>query len=266
MIRLWLNLARSGGTLLSRCLGCMEGVALLSEVHPLGARIIDPAEQAAAWHHLLQPRELARWSGGRGRYDELIALLNDRAAARGKVLLLRDWSHLDFLGVPFNEPNFQSRSMQLLGAKHELRSFATVRHPADQWHSQQRLDYLRGRVEVEPYLRGCLAFAELAATTGFVRYEDFTAEPDTHLARLCEGLGVPFDPTWEERYRTYANVTGDAATTGKTIDEIRPAARHPLTPEIAGAFEASAEYRRACELMNYDPAIPRNSDNGATQA
>ncbi|MFG0242030.1 MAG: hypothetical protein ACF8R9_04505 [Phycisphaerales bacterium JB054] len=260
MIRLWLNLARSGGTLLSRCLGCMEGVLLLSEVHPLGVRTIDPAEQAASWHGLLQPRELGRWAEGRGRYDELIALLAERAEGRGKALVLRDWSHLDFLGVPIVQPSFASRSMQLLGSKHELRCFATVRHPADQWASQQRLDLLRGRVEVGPYLRGCRAFAELATRVGFVRYEDFTTEPDAELARLCEGLGVAFDPTWRERFRTYAKVTGDEATVAASIGEIRPARRHALEPAVADAFGASADYQEACRLLAYDPAIARRED------
>ncbi|MFG0259285.1 MAG: hypothetical protein ACF8LK_02945 [Phycisphaerales bacterium JB041] len=260
MIRLWLNLARSGGTLLSRCLGCMEGVLLLSEVHPLGVRTIDPAEQAASWHGLLQPRELDRWAGGRGRYDELIALLASRAEARGKTLLLRDWSHLDFLGVPITTPSFQSRSMQLLGPRHELRCFATVRHPADQWASQQRLDLLRGGVETGAYLRGCRAFAELASEVGFVRYEDFTAEPDAVLGRLCEGLGVPFDPAWRERYRTYDKVTGDEGAAAAAIGEIRPARRHALEPAVAAAFEASEDYHEACRLTGYASALAGRAD------
>ena len=255
MVRLWLNLARSGGTLLSRCLGCMEGVMLLSEVHPLGVRVIDPAAQAAAWHSLLRPGELGRWTNGRGRYDDLIALLVERAEARGKALLLRDWSHLDFLGVPITEPGFASRSMQLLGMKHDLRCFTTVRHPADQWASQQRLDMLRGRVDIGVYLRGCRAFAELAAEVGFVRFEDFAREPDAGLARLCEGLGVPFDPTWCERYRTYARVTGDEATKAAAIGEIRPARRHALEPDIAAVFAASEDYAETCRLLGYDAAL-----------
>ncbi|MDQ7012329.1 MAG: hypothetical protein Q9O74_00360 [Planctomycetota bacterium] len=260
MVRLWLNLARSGGTLLSRCLGCMEGVMLLSEVHPLGVRVIDPAAQAAAWHKLLRPGELEQWAGGRGRYDGLIALLVERAEARGKTLLLRDWSHLDYLGVPITEPGFASRSMQLLGATHELRCFATVRHPADQWASQQRLDMLRGRVDVGVYLRGCRAFAELAAEVGFVRFEDFTREPDAELLRLCEGLGVAFDPTWRMRYRTYANVTGDEATKVETIGEIRPARRHGLEPSVAAVFAASEDYAETCRLLGYDETLAERGD------
>ncbi len=253
-LALWLNLARSGGTLISRCLGCMEGVALLSEVHPLGVRMIDPAEQAMRWHGLLKPAEISTWRSGRGRYDELMLLLAKRARDTGKALLIRDWSHLDFLGTPFTEPGFTSRSSQLLGSRFAISRFATVRHPADQWVSQQRLDMLRGRVDPAVYLRGCRAFAELATDVGFVRYEDFTLDPDAELASLCEGLGVVYDPTWHDRYRTYANTTGDEATLAKAIGEIRPAARRTLDPTTREFFEASDDYAQTCRLLGYAQA------------
>ena len=232
----------------------MKGVALLSEVHPLGVRMIDPAEQACRWHNLLTPAEMPAWRSGRGRYDELLALLAQRAHAQGKTLLLRDWSHLDYLGTPFTEPSLTSRSSQLLSPRFTLRRFATVRHPADQWVSQQRLDMLRGRVEPAVYLRGCRAFAELAAEVGFVRYEDFTRDPETELARLCEGLGIDYDPTWRGRYRSYANITGDEATRAKVIGEIRPASRHQLDPATRECFKANSDYAETCRLLGYDPA------------
>jgi hypothetical protein len=252
-VALWLNLARSGGTLLSRCLGCMRGVVLLSEVHPLGVRIIDPAVQAARWHGLLSRAELPRWEAGRGRYDELVTQLEERAARRGKSLVLRDWSHLDFVGVPFAEPCFASRSSALLARRVELKRFAMVRHPADQWVSQQGLDLLRGRVEPELYLRGCRAFAELAAQTGFVRYEDFTREPEAELSRLCAGLGVPYDSGWRDRYRGYANVTGDPEATSRMVGEIRPSRRREPAADMHERFGASEDYRKACELLGYEP-------------
>ena len=39
-IRILHHMARSGGTIISRCLGCMKDVILLSEIHPLGSRLV----------------------------------------------------------------------------------------------------------------------------------------------------------------------------------------------------------------------------------
>lgn len=250
-IALWHNLARSGGTILSRCLGCMEGVALLSEAHPLGTRVISPAQQAAEWHGLLRPAELARWRSG--RFDALIDLLAERASARGKALLIRDWSHLDFLGVPFVEPSFVSRTWALLKGGGDVVRFATVRHPLDQWGSQQRLDMLRGRVDQAVYLRGCRAFAELATETGFARFEDFAADPDAVLPRICEGLGVSFDPRWRDRFGTYEYVTGDEEGRRGVVREIRPAVRRGVDPETLRRFRASDDYKQTCRLLDYEP-------------
>ena len=58
-IRLLHHLARSGGTVISRCLGAMDRVVLLSEIHPLGVRMFDPLYQAHAWHGLLTDDDVA---------------------------------------------------------------------------------------------------------------------------------------------------------------------------------------------------------------
>ncbi|HZW10020.1 MAG TPA: hypothetical protein VFF69_08960 [Phycisphaerales bacterium] len=252
-ISLWFNLARSGGTLMARCLGCMEGVLLLSEVHPLGVRTIDPAEQAAAWHGLLSGAELPRWAGGRRRFDELIGLLAERAERRGKTLLLRDWSHLDFVGAPFVEPSLTSRTAAILAGALAPRRFATVRHPADQWASQQELDLLRGKVDLGAYARGCHAFARLAERTGFVRYEDFTRDPEAELERLCAGLGVPYDSGWRGKYRAYSHITGDPAAAARTVGEIRPARRRELAPGVRAELLRNEDYLGACGLLGYEP-------------
>ena len=255
-VALWFNLARSGGTLIARCLGCMDRVVLLSEVHPLGVRMIDPALQALRWHGLVKKQELADFQPPRCRYDQMICKLAQRTRHGGHQqqghLVLRDWSHLDFLGVPFTTPSMESRSARVLMQGCILHQFATVRHPMDQWISQQRLDMLRNQVDPVVYLEGVLAFAHLASQTGFVRYEDFTREPGPTLAVLCEGLGIPFDPTWSDKYAHYAKVTGDQATMAARIGPIRRATRHDAPKEIHALFMASDAYRKTCALLGYE--------------
>lgn len=50
LLRIVSNLPRPGSTLISRCLGCMEGVVLLSEIHPRGAAIDERFEAASIVH------------------------------------------------------------------------------------------------------------------------------------------------------------------------------------------------------------------------
>ena len=69
-LRLLHHMARSGGTLISKCLGCMSGVLLLSEIHPLGTNHFNPLVQAQRWYGLLSSQDLielkARGRGGVG--------------------------------------------------------------------------------------------------------------------------------------------------------------------------------------------------------
>ena len=63
-IRLIHNLPRSGGTIVSKCLGAQKDVTLLSEIHPEGILIskkmgvrssfFDPIFQSQVWHNLFK--------------------------------------------------------------------------------------------------------------------------------------------------------------------------------------------------------------------
>ncbi len=45
-IRVLHQLARTGGTIISKCLGAMAGVVLLSEINPRGVETYNPLAQA----------------------------------------------------------------------------------------------------------------------------------------------------------------------------------------------------------------------------
>lgn len=101
---------------MSRCLGSMRTVHLLSEAHPLGMRWINPLQQAVEWHRLMTAAEArAMLARGPVRFDTLIELLAERAAQRGRTLVVRDWTHLDFHGAPYAEPAMRCRTAARLG-------------------------------------------------------------------------------------------------------------------------------------------------------
>jgi hypothetical protein len=117
------------------------------------------------------------------------------------------------------------------------------------------MEIMRGRLSPEVYLRGCGAWAGHAAEVGFVRYEDFTADPEAVLQTLCERLTIAYDPSWRERWASYATITGDSprmGSRGAESSEIRTLGRGTLPDGLHGAFLATADYRRACELLGYE--------------
>jgi len=133
------HMARSGGTIISRCIGCMQGIVLLSEIHPFGyeRRYINPLAQAHEWYGLLTPEDVSLvLSRELYPFAEGIALIRERCEERGLTLVIRDWSHIDFTGWPHNPaPAFRLSTAQALTGRFKVVSAATVRHPIDQWLS-----------------------------------------------------------------------------------------------------------------------------------
>jgi hypothetical protein len=208
------QMARTGGTLVNRCLGSMRNIQVLSEVHPR-----DPqrkiTHQAAAWFQLLSEDDLP-WLRDISTRDptttfaEIVVRLAERSAAQGRHLVLRDWSHLDFLGVPFvRDTPMRLLTEDALRDRCKLRQAFIVRHPLDQFASSASRPAMGPHLTPARFLDAYLAFARAAADRGFQRYEDLVEYPDQNLQRLCEKLRIPFDPGYRERWPSYDKLTGD---------------------------------------------------------
>jgi len=138
-------------------------------------------------------------TGNEKVFAELMELCWRRCDEAGKTLVIRDWSHLDFMGVPFVRPSYRLTTAECLQGRFELLQVATVRHPVDQLLSLSKLAVVQGKIVVPEFLEGYRRFAEQAARIGFLRYEDFLDNPDAVLARLCGQLQIAFDSTCEQR-------------------------------------------------------------------
>jgi Sulfotransferase family len=253
MLRLVHHMARSGGTLISRCLGCMSGVLLLSEIHPLGTAQFNPLVQAQRWYGLLSSQDLLDVRArGRIAFVDAIELIHRRAADSGQRLVLRDWSHLDFTGVPFiTKPAYRLLTAEALKGRFDLRQVCTVRHPLDQWLSLRQLAVIQGKLTLEAYLAGYRQFAAQARALGFLRYEDFAADPTAVMKGLCRALDLRFDRHFTERWSSYTFVTGDVSgSRGGT--EIQPVPRRAVDPGLLDQVGANPDYRTSLELLGYD--------------
>lgn len=272
-IRVLRHLARSGGTLISRCLGCMNGVTLLSEVHPRNTVDINPYRQACRWFGLVSyPRYLWWKHIHKPDFEDFIRICHTRTASRGSTLVLRDWSHIDYIGLPWTEPVFGSALCDALESRFRVVRSATVRHPIDQWISLKKLPILND-LTLKQYLRGCVEFARDARSTGFVRYEDFTQDPTTAMQTICDRLELSYDRHFLTNWSRYTTITGDTVREqGRGVGDtaIRVLKPRAIEPELREAFLANPDHRETCELLGYplvldDPA-PQSAHQQQTGA
>ncbi|MEX2366842.1 MAG: hypothetical protein WD601_09560 [Pseudohongiellaceae bacterium] len=248
------HLARTGGTLISKCLGCIGGNVLLSEVNPEGS-VMHPLLQAYNWHGLFTADELQPYldkNASRPDYLETIRFIHRKTLQLSQKLIVRDWSHLNFTGVPYTtRPCGQALQHEVLSRTFSVHAFATVRHPLDTYLSLSRLQVVQGKLTVKSYLAGCKQFALFAAKTGFVRYEDFCREPQRRLQEICQALSVHYQEDFLHKFHAYQYITGDTIGKHGQSDAIAMPKRRQLDPTTEKAFQDSGDYHEILQLLGY---------------
>ncbi len=250
-IRVIHHMARSGGTIICRCLASMTNIVLLSEIHPAGVKFFNPMIQAHKWYGLLTPDDIELAQSGTLDFNASIRLIWTRCLEQNKILLIRDWSHLDYTGVPYVKPDFSSSLVSTLQTDFNLIRFSTVRHPLDQWLSLSKKTVFSQNLGPEKFLHGASRFADEARQTGFIRYEDFTRNCDENLKTLCHALQFRFDPGYSEKWQQYTNITGDV-NPGRSGDVIRPLVRQNHHPAVAEKFSRLPHYQHTINTLGYD--------------
>ncbi len=263
-IRVFHSLGKTGGTVVSRCLGCMEKVALLSEIHPQGPAMFAPLfadqpELSRKWDPLVQAREWFDWfddegagSAGEMGFSEAIGRIEAQAAAHGKELVIRDWSHPDFIGAPFRDrPTGESETVKALAGGFRILRAAIVRHPVDHWLSKRKLPWMRERLTLERFMEGYLAFAKLCRGIPTIRFEDFTKVPQASVWFLCEALELSYDADFIGKWWEFDKLTGDLnSERGGSVIGPRPRRAHE--EELIDAFREIDGYRESLALLGYE--------------
>ncbi len=254
-IRILRHLARTGGTLITKCLGSMDGVVVLSEIHPANLAVTNPMMQACEWFGLIDKSQIAKWRQMDGpSMLQFVGMCETRSSAREDSLVLRDWSHLDYYGLPYTKAMMGTGLRDSLGDAYEIVEACTTRHPVDQYVSLSGVGVI-GEIDWDLFLNGNLAFARYAIDTGFVRYEDLTSEPNGQLKKLCAMLKIDFDPGYAERWSSYENITGDVArggSRGTRESVIRPLVRKQIDQDILARFRDDERYVETCKLLGYE--------------
>jgi len=260
MIHIIHSLGGCGGTVLSRCIGVLPDVALLSEINPGSVKLFphfDPLYQDKNWLRLLGPADTGRFSqmdlGKVEAFRELIDVFHIRAIEANRHLVLRDYNFVDFVGVPFTaEPPRRLALCAALPADVPTRAVAFIRHPVDQWSSLCKHEFVGAVLTPSAFCEAYAAFLEELGSTTTYKYEDFVDRPETELRAICRDLALPFDPSFAKRFHTFDYVTGDFSRHQE--QSISPPGRRMLLPQILDEFRSSAAFRRILNATGYaDP-------------
>ncbi len=224
---LLINYARSGGTLLNKCLGVLPNTIVLSEVHPDGGgwgvekekSHVTVWDQAKHWYNIdLKARD----------FLDAVNELNEYCKDRNKHLIIREWSYLNYNinNTYSNMPQGRLQTLELI--KHlNPKVFAFVRNPIDVWISM-------GKPNQNVFFKTFQQFINEISLNKLkiFRYEDFVRNPVNELRNICEFAGLDFDTTALINYHSFTNVNGDVQKSvnsrGISKNEIRLLPRKPL--------------------------------------
>lgn len=246
-----------GDSLVAKCLGSMQGVSLLSEVHPFASGgPANPLLQASRWMDINVQEEAANRGIEELNWLQAVELINECVSDRGERLLIRDWSHLDYIGAPWvSEPPFKLNTAEVLSSSFELTQAALVRHPIEQWAALSVQKAVGDKLDVQQFLKGYRAFAERAASLGFVRYEDFVLDPDASLQSLCSMLRLAFDDAYVDKWAEFTKITDNVCAgtdgSGALSTAIVSMDDSDRDERMLAEFRSCEDYMPSLELLGY---------------
>ena len=248
--------ARSGGTLINRCLGCIKDNLVLSEVNPHGALL--PVEtQALDWLKLVSSDQFKNFHDL--NYGQKISFLNKNASALNKHLIIRDWSTLNFLRNVYWEYFSPSMILEqgLYLSNYDLQANCVVvtRQSACVYESIVRCFPDQIHLSVEEFSESYLAYSKAVCNYPVIHFEKFCAEPEVQFQKLCGYLGVKFERSFLTQFHRFNQCTGDNQLSSpsklRTATEIMVPTkkRNSKTWQVASTNE---NCRKADELLGYE--------------
>jgi hypothetical protein len=237
------SFARSGGTLVNQLLGVHPDCLVLSEVNP-AASLRPLLEQAVDWLRLVESSEMAALEAK--PYGQRIASLHERARARGRTLVVRDWPTVNFVSGctpdPIAPSGLLEQPVYLRRGGLEVRPLVITRRAGAVMRSARR-HFPRMPTENE-LAQAYVHYARAVAPLPRVHLEDLRARPEAMVRRIVETLGLPpADPVMLLRdFHRFDKCTGNntlaepaessrASTVLPPEPEVGPAAVHPALAE-----------------------------------
>ena len=252
-VRTFHSLACTGGTLISKVIGALPNVALLSEIDPLSDMDIAkhgevprfaPTDIIHALNHV--PRRI----DNQLLLETFLASVETAAfelSQRGMVLILRDHAHSQFC----RRLDWTKRPtlLEIVGGRLATHSLVAVRHPLDSFLALDANQWRQFHpFTLEEYSKRVTAFLDRYEHAPFIRYEDFVSEPEACLQRICDVLHLPFTPLVLDMISA-VRMTGDSGRRGMSI---APRPRRSV-PDGIEKDRRTISYVRLCERLDYEP-------------
>lgn len=243
--------ARSGGTLLNKCLGVMPNTIVLSEVSVLLDNVPSARESSSQLFPSWQARNWYGINVSDSCFEAEVVELTRYCDANRKVLVIRDWSFLSFSKIPQfgNLPTLQLSTMKAL-VDVEIRPFAFVRNTIDVWIS-------RGMPEIEEFANDYLEYAKAIISTRIpiFKYENFCVNPKSEMEKICKIIGIEFDEKFITSYANYHQVIGDdqviGGSRGNNQQKIAALPQKRISDNKAELFHSNLKLKEANELLGY---------------
>lgn len=245
------HFACSGGTLISRCIAAMPNVTLLSEVDPLSQmQIHQPGKRLFLPTDLIYGASVSLRPVGRetvaAMFTAALAELHKALALQGRYLVLRDHAHSQFCSD--TAPPDRATLHELLTRTGPVLSVVTVRHPLDCFLSL----LANGWVTFTPgtlddYARRHLNFLDRHRGLPLFRYEDFVADTEGELQRICSVLELPYLPD-ASSLLSVVSLSGDS---GRSSAQVTARPRREVPLELDAVLEKSPCYIELCARLGY---------------
>lgn len=194
--------ARTGGTLLNRCIARLPDTFVLSEVNvealcPNSCSTIK--EQARKWYGLELESE---------GFMENIGEIYEYCISKNMTLVVRDWTFGSFVPSRYNDfsPSKSLATLNVISKSFPVIPFAFVRNSIDIWLSLNASP----RTFYDKELQYLFEFTRSLVDNEvkIFKYEDFCVNPEREMQAICGYTGLGYSDKFME-YSTCFNVTGD---------------------------------------------------------
>ena len=253
-IRIIHNLARSGGTLISKCLGSMNTVALLSEIHPNAQKAVsfNAVKQAQQW---LDFDPTYPWQTN--NFVTAIKAIEQHCSQQQQILLLRDWSHVDYLGVPVtSKPDNQASLVNALKNDFHIQNIQLIRNPVDTWLSTRRLNLIKAaKISSTEFIQAYLNYLNNTSSDFQLLYENFLIDPDNTLKQACCHLKIEYDSLYKNKWHKFKQLTGDLSnqSSHRSKPTIKPRARRSIENQEIKEIEALQNHPAFKKILELVP-------------